>query len=257
VFSNGVQALCNPPTAYTECIAVRWPFNWSSSDRNGGLPHDYWHGTLLEGKRDASGFRYMRNRYYDPLTGRFTQEDPLGLAGGLNAYGFAAGDPINFSDPFGLHPCSEAGNQDHDDIEGTGTYDAAGKEITKTVHVDCSKERALAAVRPDGTAVAGTFGSSAGKLVRGCVFFWLCHGSEVTPEGLQPKGMPENPPVPDESPWGNSRVPKVTEEGVEIEEVGEGSALRIILDMLRSPLLILLPGYERALCPPTIRCRGT
>jgi hypothetical protein len=32
----------------------------------------------------------------------FTQEDPLGLAGGLNLYGFAGGDPVNFSDPFGL-----------------------------------------------------------------------------------------------------------------------------------------------------------
>jgi len=33
-----------------------------------------------------------------------TQEDPIGLAGGLNLYGFAGGDPINFSDPFGLCP---------------------------------------------------------------------------------------------------------------------------------------------------------
>jgi uncharacterized protein RhaS with RHS repeats len=46
--------------------------------------------------------QYLRNRYYDPGTGRFTQEDPIGLAGGLNLYGFANGDPINFSDPFGL-----------------------------------------------------------------------------------------------------------------------------------------------------------
>lgn len=36
--------------------------------------------------------------------GTFTQEDPIGLAGGLNLYGFANGDPINFSDPFGLCP---------------------------------------------------------------------------------------------------------------------------------------------------------
>lgn len=39
---------------------------------------------------------------YDALTGRFTQEDPIGLAGGLNLYGYANGDPVNFADPFGL-----------------------------------------------------------------------------------------------------------------------------------------------------------
>jgi uncharacterized protein RhaS with RHS repeats len=36
------------------------------------------------------------------LGGLFTQEDPIGLAGGLNLYGYANGDPINFRDPFGL-----------------------------------------------------------------------------------------------------------------------------------------------------------
>jgi RHS repeat-associated protein len=63
-----------------------------------------WHGTLLENKRDMSGSLFRRNRYVDPASGRFTQEDPIGLAGGLNLYGFAAGDPVNYSDPFGLCP---------------------------------------------------------------------------------------------------------------------------------------------------------
>jgi hypothetical protein len=36
--------------------------------------------------------------------GPFTQPDPIGLAGGLNLYGYADGDPINRSDPFGLCP---------------------------------------------------------------------------------------------------------------------------------------------------------
>jgi RHS repeat-associated protein len=63
-----------------------------------------WYGDLSQGQLDASGKMYMRNRYYDPGTGRFTQEDPVGLAGGMNLYGFAGGDPVNFSDPFGLCP---------------------------------------------------------------------------------------------------------------------------------------------------------
>jgi RHS repeat-associated protein len=63
-----------------------------------------WIGSLVEGKTDPSGLMYMRNRYYDPKSGQFTQQDPIGLAGGVNLYGFAGGDPVNFSDPFGLCP---------------------------------------------------------------------------------------------------------------------------------------------------------
>lgn len=61
-------------------------------------------GTLLSDKSDHTGQLYRRNRYYVPASGRVTQEDPIGLAGGLNSYGFANGDPVNFSDPFGLCP---------------------------------------------------------------------------------------------------------------------------------------------------------
>ena len=63
-----------------------------------------WNGSLIEDQQDGSGYQYRRNRYYDPSTGRFTQEDPIGIAGGLNTYGYAEGDPVNFSDPFGLCP---------------------------------------------------------------------------------------------------------------------------------------------------------
>lgn len=71
----------------------------------GGPPS--WHGSLIEHGADASGLQYRRNRYYDPATGRFTQEDPIGVSGGLNLYGYANGDPITYSDPFGL--CASCG----------------------------------------------------------------------------------------------------------------------------------------------------
>ena len=47
----------------------------------------------------------QRNRHRD----HFTQEDPIGLAGGMNLYDFAGGDPVNFSDPFGLCPIEKDG----------------------------------------------------------------------------------------------------------------------------------------------------
>jgi uncharacterized protein RhaS with RHS repeats len=54
---------------------------------------------------------YDRNRYYDPTARRFTQEDPIGLAGGLNQYGYAGADPANSSDPFGLTACTKEEEQ--------------------------------------------------------------------------------------------------------------------------------------------------
>jgi len=60
-----------------------------------------WHGSLFAEGLDDAGLMYRRNRYYDPATGQFTQEDPIGLSGGANLYGFAGGDPVNNKDPFG------------------------------------------------------------------------------------------------------------------------------------------------------------
>src|SRR6185312_8468032 len=63
------------------------------------------HGTLQSEGKTGSGLVYARNRYVDPETGKFTQADPIGLAGGVNAWGFVGGDPVSYSDPFGLWPC--------------------------------------------------------------------------------------------------------------------------------------------------------
>jgi RHS repeat-associated protein len=61
-----------------------------------------WMGSLPQDNQHASGLMYRRNRFYDPRSGRFTQEDPIGLAGGVNSYGFAEGDPVSYRDPYGL-----------------------------------------------------------------------------------------------------------------------------------------------------------
>jgi len=52
----------------------------------------------------TGGFVYLRNRWYDPQSGRFLTQDPIGLAGGVNLYAYAGGNPVSFSDPWGLSP---------------------------------------------------------------------------------------------------------------------------------------------------------
>ena len=52
------------------------------------------------------------------MTRSYTQQDPIGIAGGLNLYGFANGDPVNFSDPFGLCPDEEDPDCEDEEEEG-------------------------------------------------------------------------------------------------------------------------------------------
>jgi len=52
---------------------------------------------------DASvELNYHRNRYLSPDMGRWLSRDPIGLAGGLNLYGYVLNNPLTLIDPLGL-----------------------------------------------------------------------------------------------------------------------------------------------------------
>jgi RHS repeat-associated protein len=50
---------------------------------------------------EETSLHYNRFRYYVPMTGRFTRQDPFGLAAGLNLYTYPT-NPLNVVDPLGL-----------------------------------------------------------------------------------------------------------------------------------------------------------
>ena len=50
----------------------------------------------------TSSLYYFRARWYDPITGRWLSNDPIGISGGLNQYVFCGNNPVNFRDPLGL-----------------------------------------------------------------------------------------------------------------------------------------------------------
>jgi len=76
-----------------------------------------------------TGLYYNRHRYYDPQQGRYITQDPVGLAGGWNAYVYPL-DPLSGSDPLGLVEFFKwAGSAVNAASEGTMPYEDATAAI--------------------------------------------------------------------------------------------------------------------------------
>ena len=50
---------------------------------------------------EESGLYHYRARAYDPSTGSYLQEDPLGMRDGVNVVAYVNANPVNLSDPYG------------------------------------------------------------------------------------------------------------------------------------------------------------
>ncbi|MCL7931202.1 RHS repeat-associated core domain-containing protein, partial [Halomonas llamarensis] len=101
------DALGTPMQLVTPSGQPRWladPDDWAAVKKQRAVRHltqpirfqGQWHD-------EESGLYYNRHRYYDPQQGRYISQDPIGLRGGTNLYGYVT-NPTGMVDPLGLSP---------------------------------------------------------------------------------------------------------------------------------------------------------
>jgi RHS repeat-associated protein len=70
-------------------------------------------------------YNYFRD--YDPRTGRYIESDPIGMAGGINTYGYVNNNPVKWVDPLGLYSDilfeGSKDQQNAHDIENSSQFD--------------------------------------------------------------------------------------------------------------------------------------
>ena len=88
---------------------------------------------------ELSGLYYLRARYYNPRTGRFTQEDVI-YNDGLNLYAYCNSNPVIYSDPSGfarknINSCEPKTGNSRTKVNNMGEFfeDDFGKSIKGNV----------------------------------------------------------------------------------------------------------------------------
>ncbi len=180
-----------------------------------------------QGPASKTGMSFFRNRLYDQSTGRWTQEDPIGVAGGINLYQFNGNNPVSYTDPFGLKagcpPCNP----------WQGLKDALGIPNSVPLYAPAAPAAGRnmfyvsASVMVDNVITTGTLGAGGGVKSSVCITCPVPVGAGVA-AGLQLREADAG-----EGGWGVSAGPVgVSNESIELQ-VGTptGTPVQVTVDI--------------------------
>ena len=119
----------------------------------------------------ATELYHYRARQYDPETGRFLQEDPLGFtAGDLNVQRYVGNNPISFTDPSGLVAATETSGTKR------GALLASSSQAALGIRVACMFGNIGGLVQTAGLAAGGNL---VGASLSGATSISSCGGARV------------------------------------------------------------------------------
>lgn len=97
-------------TQQDQTIVWRWDtaeaFGGTAPDQNPSSLGTFVYNQRFPGQvfDQETGLFQNWNREYNARQGRYIQSDPIGLDGGINTFAYVGGNPLMFTDPFGLEP---------------------------------------------------------------------------------------------------------------------------------------------------------